>query len=162
MIDLASEIERVRPRAYKYLIHRFRLTMEDAEDAVEDAILSALKTTVPFAGRAKFSTYFVRIAINAAKMQHRGSIRVRRFGQRVPIDEALTLASRDNPERDASRAELHRLLAERIEHLPGVCQQTMRVFYLQGHTLEETAAICGIAYNTVKCRLSRGRRRLMQ
>ncbi len=44
---------------------------EDAEDAVQDAMLSAFKHITSFNGRAKMPTWLAAIVINAVRMQMR-------------------------------------------------------------------------------------------
>ena len=51
-------------RAYRYLGN-----LEDAEDAVQDALLSAFKHLSDFKSRAKLSTWLTTIVINAARTQ---------------------------------------------------------------------------------------------
>src|SRR5580692_6995344 len=88
----------------------------DAEDAVQDALLSALRHVDQFQGRAKMSTWLTTIVINSARMKLR-----RRLPQvQVGLDEAgekqnLALAdvvsdTRPDPE-DAYR---QREIAERL------------------------------------------------
>ena len=67
----------------------FRVTLritrnrEDAEDAVQDAFLSAFVHLKDFDERAKFATWLTRIAINAAL----GKLRKKRGMRELPMDE---------------------------------------------------------------------------
>ena len=45
---------------------------EDAEDALQDGLLSAFRNLKSFEGRSHFSTWLTRIVINAAFMRRRG------------------------------------------------------------------------------------------
>src|SRR5215472_3566242 len=46
---------------------------EDAEDALQDGLLSAYRNLKRFEGRSQFSTWLTRIVINAALMKRRSS-----------------------------------------------------------------------------------------
>src|SRR5215469_2152448 len=50
---------------------------EDAEDAVQDAMLSAFRHLAQFGGRAKMSTWLTAIVLNAVRMQIRARSRAR-------------------------------------------------------------------------------------
>ena len=52
---------------------------EDAEDALQDGLLSAYRNLNRFEGRSQFSTWLTRIVINAALMRRRSASRVRPF-----------------------------------------------------------------------------------
>src|ERR1700738_2387481 len=56
---------------------------EDAEDALQDGLLSASRNLKRFEGRSQFSTWLTRIVINAALMR-RGSAKAR---PAVSLDE---------------------------------------------------------------------------
>jgi RNA polymerase sigma-70 factor (ECF subfamily) len=58
-------------------------TREDAGDAVQEAFVSALVHLEGFDGRARFSTWLRRIAINAALMR----LRKHRTSREVPMEE---------------------------------------------------------------------------
>src|SRR5207302_6597488 len=46
---------------------------EDAEDALQDGLLSAYRNLKRFEGRSQFSTWLTRIVINAALMRRRSA-----------------------------------------------------------------------------------------
>ncbi len=53
------------------IVRRYTRNEQDAEDAVQDAFLSAFKALDSFDGRSSLSTWIHRIAINAALMKRR-------------------------------------------------------------------------------------------
>ena len=53
---------------------------EDAEDALQDGLLSAFRNLKRFEGRSQFSTWLTRIVINAALMRRRSAKARRRSG----------------------------------------------------------------------------------
>src|ERR1700704_5526001 len=81
------------PMFYKRAL-RFLGNRPDAEDAVQDALLSAYKHLGQFRGQAQLSTWLTTIVTNAARMQLR-----RRRGSHLSLDEqqgedGLTLSER--------------------------------------------------------------------
>src|SRR5215471_16914320 len=69
---------------------------EDAEDALQDGMLSAVRNLGRFEGRSKFSTWLTRIVINAAlmRLRSRRSRAAVSLEQEDPEQRELTLGSR--------------------------------------------------------------------
>src|SRR5258708_534500 len=63
----ATLSERYRQQLYR-AAHRITRICEDAEDAVQDALLRAFVHMTDFDGRSSFGTWLTRIAINSALM----------------------------------------------------------------------------------------------
>jgi RNA polymerase sigma factor (sigma-70 family) len=109
--ELDNVVSRYLPMFYKRAFH-FLGNATDAEDAVQDALLSAYKHLGQFRGQAQLSTWLTSIVTNAARMQLR-----RRRGSYLSLDEQqgeddLTLSerlpdSKPGPEEVCSAAELH-------------------------------------------------------
>jgi RNA polymerase sigma-70 factor, ECF subfamily len=80
--ELSDVITRHSPRFRRIALGRLG-NVADAEDAVQDALLSALTHVDQFQGRAKMSTWLTTIVINSARMKLR-----RRLPQvQVGLDE---------------------------------------------------------------------------
>jgi RNA polymerase sigma-70 factor (ECF subfamily) len=79
--ELDSVVSRYLPMFYKRAF-RFLGNATDAEDAVQDALLSAYKHLGQFRGQAQLSTWLTTIVTNAARMQLR-----RRRGSYLSLDE---------------------------------------------------------------------------
>lgn len=101
-------------------VHRITRNREDAEDAVQDSLLSAFLTLKSFDGRSTFSTWLTRIGINSALML----LRRRRRSREVPPcawdkDENLfdVPDSAPNPERRYAEREQGLLLRDAISNL---------------------------------------------
>ena len=67
---LENLFSRYRSRLYKTALRVLR-NPEDAEDALQDGLLSAYRKLDTFEGRSQFSTWLTRIVVNAAAMQMR-------------------------------------------------------------------------------------------
>src|SRR5712671_1616454 len=79
--ELDNVVSRYLPVFYKRAF-RFLGNATDAEDAVQDALLSAYKHLGQFRGQAQLSTWLTTIVTNAARMQLR-----RRRGSYLSLDE---------------------------------------------------------------------------
>ena len=139
---------------------------EDAEDALQEGLLSAFRNLPRFEGRSGLSTWLTRIVINAALMQ----LRSRRTHEAASLDEpfddtAVTAADRivdpnPSPERRLLMTELHRVMARSVDGLSPEMRTAVSLRYMQGLSTREAARTCGTSENTLKARLRRARRRL--
>ncbi len=66
--ELDNILSRALPR-FRRIAMRWLGNHEDAEDAVQDAMLSAFKHIADFEGRAQMSTWLTAVVINAVRMQ---------------------------------------------------------------------------------------------
>jgi RNA polymerase sigma-70 factor, ECF subfamily len=140
----------------------------DAEDAVQDALLSAYTHLDQFRGQAKMSTWLAAIVHNSAKMQLR---RRRRhlsvsFDEYVGEDEEGSIAQqladhRPNPEDDCRDSELRDRLAHFQSQLPAVLNRAYQLRHIDGLSIRETAQILGVPQGTVKARTARARKKIM-
>jgi RNA polymerase sigma-70 factor, ECF subfamily len=154
-------------RAYRYLGNA-----ADAEDAVQDALLSAYTHLDQFKGQAQLSTWLTTIVTNSARMQ----LRRRPRQIHVSIDEQLgedqeytfsELLADDGPSpEDACRhSELRGRLEQLATKLSPPLRKTFQLHDLNGLNTSETAHILRVAEGTVKAQLARARaklRRLME
>jgi RNA polymerase sigma-70 factor, ECF subfamily len=162
---LLSHLHSFRRRAYQYLGNE-----ADAEDAVQDALLSAYKHRNQFKGQARLSTWLTAIVINSARMQ----LRKRPRQVHIPLDEpwgnleegpalSETLAAcRPNPEDECRASEITEHIKLSAELLSPPLRTTFRLRDLDGLSIRETARILGVPNGTVKAQLARARARLRQ
>src|SRR5215472_9940969 len=104
------------------LTQRILRNREDAEDAVQNAFLDALRHLNSFEGRSRFSSWLPRIALNAAFMRLRSSRRKTETSfdemfQRDTDSRLQVAEPRPNPEQECSRKEVRVLLAKAIDRL---------------------------------------------
>jgi RNA polymerase sigma-70 factor, ECF subfamily len=141
-------------------IHRVLQNRSDAEDALQDTLLSAFTHLESFQGRSNVSTWMTRIAINAAFSQLRKS-----RGIAVSIDEAvgeagvaLSAVLQDNAldaERQLIDAQQEELLAKAIAQLPPSLRSVLKLRIRDGYSSKQIAETIGISESAVKSRLSR-------
>jgi RNA polymerase sigma-70 factor (ECF subfamily) len=142
---------------------------EDAEDAVQEGLLSAIRNLHRFEGRARLSTWLTRIVVNAALMR----LRSLRAHELEPIDEPivqqggarfcdLLIDERPNPEEICLRSEQRRILNQGLKGLSRHHRQALCLRDLYGMSGKEAARVLGLSEGTVKSQVHRARRQLSQ
>jgi RNA polymerase sigma-70 factor, ECF subfamily len=165
-IELEVVVSHYLPRFYRKANQRLR-NIHDAEDAVQDALLSACEHLAEFEGRSSLSTWVTSIVINAARLQLRRKRPARilvdqRFGD---ADTGITLEDavpdeRPGPHEILARAELHDQVAQSIRTLSPLLRKTLYHYYFDDMTAAELAGMLDLPVGTVKARISRARARL--
>lgn len=139
----------------------------DAEDAVQDALLSAYKHVNQFRGQAQLSTWLTTIVRNCALMQLRKRPHQihysldEPFGEEHPVFlwDAL-VDGRPNPEDEFRNSELAARLRKCAALLSPTLRRTFQLRVVEGLSIRETARILGVPHGTVKTQLARARVRL--
>ncbi len=131
----------------------------DAEDALQEAYLSAYRAMPSFAGDSKLATWLTRIVINAAlgRLRRRG-----REAELRPLADAGDGAGRDDdsPEWAAIRTQMLQLLERKIDALPLPFRTVLMMREVEDMSVEETAESLSIPEATVRSRLHRARAQL--
>ena len=139
----------------------------EAEDAVQDAYVSAFTHITDFRGTSSLATWLSRITVNEA---------LRRLRQRRPtenLDEITETLANDhahatspsktsNPEHAAARSEIRRLLETAIDTLRPPFRVIFVLRVIEQMSIEETAEHLGIRPETVKTRLHRANQQLRE
>ncbi len=137
----------------------------DAQDAVQEAFLSAFKAIKEFTGAAKLSTWLHRIVVNAALMK----LRSRRRKREEPIDDLLPrfdsdgewaskVDSWETPSEALLQQQETRAAVQRcIDSLPERFRTVLLLRDIEDMDTEETAALLEVTPNAVKIRLHRAR-----
>ena len=163
IVAVASE----RRRLFHQLALRYLGNAADAEDAVQDALLLAIKNIEQFKGNAQLSTWLTRIVINASLMKLRRRSRYLQFtveplygqeGNEIPPQ--ILIDHRPNPEEIFRKEEESTYLHRLTELLSPVLRQTYQLREVQKLSIRETARILGVSEGAVKARGSRARARL--
>lgn len=133
---------------------------EDAEDAVQDAFLSAFSHLHNFQGRSTFSTWLTRICTNSALMILRKKRNCREVSAQ-DAGEGDTLGrvkdSTPDPEKQYADQERRRLLRQAIENLRPSMRRPLQLQTLHGYSAEEVASEIGISVSAAKTRLLRAK-----
>jgi RNA polymerase sigma-70 factor (ECF subfamily) len=153
--------EQLMRRHNQRLYRAVRAVLRDeaeTEDVLQETYVRAFMHLDQFLGRARFSTWLTRIAVNEAL--HR-----RKRGARLTgIEEvAETFASTSSgPEHAAADGELRQFLEAAIDRLPADFRTVFVLRDVEGLSTAETADTLEIPEETVKTRLHRARRQLQQ
>ena len=135
----------------------------EAEDALQEAYLQAYHTLGSFRGEARVSTWLARVVANEALMRLRKQARrsaIIPLQPGVAVDEVNQIAEgsmEKGPESSARRAEMRKLLEERIDALPGAFRAVFMLRAVEEYSVEETATILQIPEATVRSRFFRAR-----
>jgi RNA polymerase sigma-70 factor (ECF subfamily) len=163
--ELASILSHSLPR-FRRLAMRWLRNHEDAEDAVQDAMLSAARHIGQFDGRAQMSTWLTAIVINAVRMKLRRRPRCHVMSlDQSPEQGQWTISDMisdpgPTPERTAEQRELFDLVMELANKLPASQRAALQLTQCDGLSIGNTAKALGVPEGTVKARLARGRAEL--
>ena len=140
---------------------------EDAEDAVQDAVLSAYVHLRNFEGRSAFTTWFTRIVLNAALMILRkrtnsriSSLPDASMSDETPWTERIP-ASQPDPEMACAESETFQLIDVLLGRMSPVLRQSFTMTYYEEMSSREACALLGVSIGTYKSRVFRARRHLM-
>ena len=163
--ELDNAVSRNLPVFYKRAF-RFLGNRPDAEDAVQDALLSACKHLGQFRGQAQLSTWLTAIVTNAARMQLRRRRRSSCLSLEEPKGEdGLTFSeklpdSKPGPEEVCSASQVQERVVNGISQLSPVLRRALQLRDLDGLTTKEAALALGVPQATLKARLARARAKL--
>ena len=141
--------------------------MADAEDAVQDAFLSAWKNLDKFRGQARMSTWMTVVVMNSARMTARKRARLSLMslqGHRNLPDDSISLLETLpdlglDPETEVRRDELRQRLAGLADLLSPRLREVVHLS-LKGLSLREAAEELGVSVPAVKSRAMRARTEL--
>jgi RNA polymerase sigma-70 factor (ECF subfamily) len=140
----------------------------EAEDVLQEAYTRAFAAIASFRGESGVATWLTRIVLNEAHG------RLRRRRPTVELDEVeaaqegaqvLTfpnMARSEDPEADAARAQIRRILERAVDDLPEAFRLVFILREVEELSAEETAGHLNLKVETVKTRLHRARRKLRE
>ena len=134
-----------------------------AEDAVQEAFFNAYRHLREFDGRAAFSTWLHRIAVNAALGEMRKRNRVEAA---LPEDDeaadvlASALEGPPGPERQAASAEFGRDIARQLKRMSAIERTAFVLRHHEGQSIEEISATLSLSESASKQAIFRAVRKL--
>ena len=141
---------RHRPRLYQ-LARGHGGTAEDADDAVQDAMLAAHRAAGGFRHDAAVGSWLHRILVNSCRdRQRRNAIR--------PTAELIE--DRALVDDHTGRVEIALLVRQALLRLPVEQRAVLLAVDMHGYAVADAAVLLGIAEGTVKSRRARARSRL--
>jgi RNA polymerase sigma-70 factor, ECF subfamily len=135
----------------------------EAEDAVQDAYVSAFTHLASYRAESTLATWLSRIVMNEAL----GRLRRRRPTVDLAALESVRSDAEiiqfplstpsDDPERTMAQRQILQLVEQATDNLPEVFRLVFVTRVIEGMSVEETAELLGIKPETVKTRLHRAR-----
>jgi RNA polymerase sigma-70 factor (ECF subfamily) len=161
---LAKRLPSLHRSAYRLLRNA-----ADAEDAVQDALLSACKHLDQFRGESQIFTWLTTIVFNSARMRLRQRPRQVHVsldeqigeGQQYSVSERLA-GHGPNPEEEYRNCELAGHMRQWMTLLSPTLLRAFQLRHMDGVSVRETAEILGVPAGTVKAQLARARKKLKQ
>ena len=152
--------------AVKKRIFSIVRNQEDADDALQDALLRAYTHLSGFRRSCKFSSWITTIGVNTALM----ALRKRRTRQEIQPDhtnaEGETLGTLQyadhslNPEGLYFKHQIVLVVRREVQKLRPSLRAAIKEYYGSECSLEESAEALGVSVPTAKSRLMRGRKKL--
>lgn len=128
----------------------------DAEDAAQDALVTALERLNECRQPERFGAWLRQIARNRAKNIRRG----RAIRRALSLGSAAHVPAAEDPGRDLARSELRRELLSGLSELSQVQREVVLLHDLEGWKHREIAAALSLPEGTVRSHLSHARRAL--
>ena len=165
-----AAFERLMRRYNRRLFRIARAVLDDpaeAEDALQEAYLTVLKSLTQFRGDASLSTWLSRVVLNECLGRRRRSDRRQNI---VPITGSLsddevgfvTTGESERPDRMLGRAQLRELLERKLDALPELFRIVFVLRSVEDMSVEETAQCLGVPEATVCTRYFRAKRLLRE
>jgi len=157
-------VKRYEKKIYN-LAYRIMGNREDASDVLQETFLQAFKKLAGFKGKAKFSTWLYRIAVNICLMRKRKGKKMETVSLDVPIltkkEDEIKRELRDDwsksPLATLENKEVKNNLSRAIDSLPEEYRTVFLLRGLNGLSNEEVAEVLKISLPAVKSRLHRAR-----
>lgn len=129
----------------------------DAEDAVQDALLSAATNLEQFRGDGRIDSWLSRMVVTACGRMRRG-----RKNDPGWHDRETEPLAEGSPELEANRLELAEHLVAAMESLDARDRSLIILADVEGWKANEVAERVGMTHGAVRTRLSRARKKLRE
>ena len=166
--QMLSVLSHGLPSLHRYA-YRLLGNKDDAEDAVQDALLAAFRHLNQFRGEAQLFTWLTAIVINCARMQLRKRSRHLHVSldSRIGEEQEYSLSdvlvdNRPNPEDECHKSWLNARVIESAARLSPTLRRTFYLRYVDHLSVCETARVLGVPIGTVKARTARARAKLLK
>ncbi|WP_280153400.1 RNA polymerase sigma factor [Piscinibacter sp. XHJ-5] len=162
-----AAFERLMRRHNRRLYRLARATLRDdaeAEDALQEAYLSAYRAIGRFRGEAALSTWLSRLVLNECLGRLRRGARRHNVipmiqgsdPERIDL-EAMAPAEADTPDQALGRSQMRTLLERKLDALPQAFRMVFVLRAVEEMSVEETAQCLDIPEATVRSRHFRAR-----
>jgi RNA polymerase sigma-70 factor, ECF subfamily len=159
----AELVENASPIAIR-AIRRILRAEADAEDALQEALIRSYFKLSTFDGRATFSTWFTRIAINSALMirrKHKNGYEVTGEPEKNELLLMTIADPRPDPLNMLRVKQEYEVLRHAIDSLPCSLKEGLQIRLNDDLSLNEVAARLHLSLPATKTRLLRAKRRVI-
>jgi len=165
--ELSRFVEETSPAIYRLAL-RILNDPQDAEDALQETYLKAMRALPNFEGRSSLNTWLYRIAVNEALML------VRKRRPTVPVEDEPGDDDEDAgagmqivdwcclPESELASAEAKSFINKAIARLPETLRTVFVLRDIEGLSIKETAEALELTEMNVKTRLLRARLKMRE
>ena len=154
--DAHYKIYRLYSKAMFNVGYRITGSEEDAEDALQDAFISAFRNLDSYRGDSSFGAWLKRIVINKAI-----NVLRKKKHELIPDNEDWDVA--DVEETSEYREELTiERVRQAIGKLPDGYRTVLSLYLLEGYDHQEIAEILGVTESTSKSQLNRAKNKLRE
>jgi RNA polymerase sigma-70 factor (ECF subfamily) len=169
---LAGDSEALSMLFARYSLQLYRAAFsvlrskEDAEDALQEGLLSAYLKLESFEGRSRFSTWLTRIVLNAAFMKRRrlkAHLQVSLediAGEDAKPPAAQAIDARPNAEQVFAQGEAREAVGKAMDRLSPLLRSALRLRDIQGFSTREAAKAEDVNISLIKSRTLRARRKI--
>ena len=154
--EFCDIVETYSDAAYNIALRMLRNTA-DAEDAVQEAFISAFRAFPNFKGQSKVTTWLYRIVVNACLMKIRKDKSRANYITETGYDDVVIHDRRNDPEKAAVNGELRDVVESGLAWLAPDLRAPVVLRDVQGLTTEEGAEVLELSVAAFKSRLHRGR-----
>ena len=142
--------------AYNVAYHMLH-NVEDAEDAVQEAFISAYRAFPRFKGESKVSTWLYRIVVNSCLMKIGKEKSRAKYLVQTGYNDEIAHGWTADPEQAAISGELRNVVESELAKLSPELRATVVMRDVQDLTTEESARTLGLSITAFKSRLHRAR-----
>ena len=154
----AALVRRHQDRVFGFIL-RMLDARDEAMELTQDVFVKAWQALPGWRPEARFSTWLLQIARNAALDQ----LRRRRVVQFAPLDDGMDVAdTAPGPEARYASRQRQALLENALQQIAAEHREILLLREVEDLSYAELAAVLGIAEGTVKSRLARARAALLQ
>lgn len=162
---LEQLLSAVQPQLYRFSMKMCRHT-EDAEDVLQDSMLTLARSFRDFRGASSLSTWLFTIARSFCIKKRRKSKfapeREESLEQLAPTERATIQSEAPGPHEHAESAEVWQQVQAAIGRLEPAYREVLVLRDIEGLRAKEVAEVVGITVPAVKSRLHRARTQLRE
>ncbi len=155
-LEALDRLSRCYGRRLVQIGRRYCRNAEDAQDAVQDAMVQAAVNLDHYRGEGPLEAWVGRMVARACSRMRRG----RKNDPGLHTTEVMLTAEEPSPEAEARRGEMAEKLGQSLQVLDPVDRTLVLLAEVEGWTGPQLAERTGLSAPAVRKRLSRARKRL--